>query len=846
MKNNPHLIQGLLSFITGFAVKHLGEGYSVQEKSLFFSYFYAQLALTDKEAKEKMSSLFPTIAAAYSRVKGELTSELLKELAIGIEHRVVNSSRCDNTISWLYQSLKKVFEKEAFKKVGANNHKLSGKDVLYTTQFFTDEYMVKHLVERCINLCDGRIDNLVFIDPAMGGGNFLSYVFVALFDWYSTNTDWTPSIIAKTIIDNQIVGYDLDNTLPEIAALSLYINACTRANDIDFSSLQYFGGKEDDMLGFMGETIISNSINGVTFNQYWKNILRSNKRIVYVTNPPFMGKRDMDVTLKEELQHNYPDTKGDLCFSFMKKILIHLRGNDILALVSQNGWMNLSSMKHLRRYLLDSCFLESCVDLGSNSFFAINGEKTNVVLAVFINGLFPDMQSSFYNLRSLSYTEKSSIVSDPSELEKLAIRVSQNDFDSNPSLEYSYELVNEFQSLNSLPKYSDFAKPMQGSSTGNSKEFVKYAWEPETADPSWRLVSKGGGLSKWQGLNIYKVLWGNNGERIASNKGSALRNIKEIPQTQLVYSDTGTLGLSVRRLLPNQVFIASGPGIKVNVGDPLCHMAFLNSKIAGCLLKIKNPKFTISAGYIGALPVRESVLFSSEIAGLADRAMVLKAKYLKSKLPNTEFSHYDYSRITDWMEYVFAAIMEDVFNQMERLNIEIEIDSIILQEYNFNNKQRALLQEMIGLPPSKSKNLFVEELDNSLYDLLSDGCTPSGRKLNGGFIGSENFIEILSYQFGCEAKQIFSLIKQDITLFSKTIEKYKYDLIHKLVLKGCGINNLQKGISISIEPSEIVNRLYTTWPSLSESLGVNTTLVSDIILNTHNRCFMGKPIIKIR
>ena len=846
MKNYPQTIQGLLSFITSFAEKHLGEGYSIQEKSLFFSFEYAQLSLNGKEATEKLGSLFPRIAVAYTRIKEGLSAHLLDELNIGVKQRLIPSSCCDNTISWLYQSLKKVFEKEAFKKVGTNKYKLSGKDVLYTTQFFTDEYMVKHLVERCINLCNGHIDNLVFIDPAMGGGNFLSYVFVALFDWYSTHTDWSSSFIAKTIIDNQIAGYDLDNTLPEIAALSLYVNAYKRAKDVDISSLQYFGGEEDDVFGFMGKPILSNTINKVTFNQYWDNVLRSNKRIVYVTNPPFMGKRDMDIVLKEEIQQNYPDTKGDLCFSFMKKILNHLRGDDMLALVSQNGWLNLSSMKNFRRFLLDRCYLESCVDLGSSAFFAINGEKTNVVLAVFINGVHTDSQSCFYNLRTLSYSEKSTIVSRPAELERLAIRVSQNDFYTNPAYEYSYELVNEFQSLNTLPKYSAFAKPMQGSSTGNSKEFVKYAWESETADPAWRLVSKGGGLSKWQGLNIYKVLWGNNGERIALNKGSALRNIKEIPQTQLVYSDTGTLGLSVRRLLPNQVFIASGPGIKVIDGDPRCHMAFLNSKIAGCLLKIKNPKFTISAGYIGALPVAERVLFSSEIAQLADRALELKSNYLKSKLPNTEFTHSDYDQIVDWKEFIYASIMDDVINQMERLNIEREIDSIILQEYKLNNTQRTLLQGMIGLPPKKSKRLFVEELDNSLNDLLSDGCTPSGRKLNGGFIGSENFIEILAYQYGCDSEQVFSLIKQNIAFFSKTVAKYKCDLIHKLILKGCGINSLLDGISISIAPSAIVERLYGTWPSLSESLGVNTALVSDIIQNTHNRCFMGKPIIKTR
>jgi hypothetical protein len=50
---------------------------------------------------------------------------------------------------------------------------------------------------------------------------------------------------------------------------------------------------------------------------------------------------------------------------------------------------------------------------------------------------------------------------------------------------------------------------MQGTSTGNNTEFVKFAWEVN-GSPDWKLVSKGGGFSKWVGLNYYKVHWGEN------------------------------------------------------------------------------------------------------------------------------------------------------------------------------------------------------------------------------------------------------------------------------------------------------------------------------------------------
>lgn len=106
---------------------------------------------------------------------------------------------------------------------------------------------------------------------------------------------------------------------------------------------------------------------------------------------------------------------------------------------------------------------------------------------------------------------------------------------------------------------------MQGTSTGNAEELVGYFWE-HFNDSDWVMVSNGGGYCRWQGLNNRVVKWGKDGEYIKNQKGSALRNVKYFPVTQMVYSDTGTAGLNVRVLLDNQIFIASGPGIRIIKG----------------------------------------------------------------------------------------------------------------------------------------------------------------------------------------------------------------------------------------------------------------------------------------
>src|SRR5690606_36965316 len=122
-------------------------------------------------------------------------------------------------------------------------------------------------------------------------------------------------------------------------------------------------------------------------------------------------------------------------------------------------------------------------------------------------------------------------------------RLKQDVFLKNDNFEFNYHINQTFAIVRKLRLYSEFANPMQGTSTGNNSEFVKFAWEVN-GSPDWKLVSKGGGFSKWVGMNYYKVKWGINAETIRANKGSALRNLDKMSSTQLVYSDTGTLGLN--------------------------------------------------------------------------------------------------------------------------------------------------------------------------------------------------------------------------------------------------------------------------------------------------------------
>lgn len=786
---------------------------------------------------------FSTLASCYEHYMEELSEEQQNQLNILIDDILDNEVDGDNMVSWIYQQLKSCLAKDALGKIGKDGNKLKGTDMLMQTQFFTDFYMVKFLVDKVFDMLINQLPNVVFVDPACGGGNFLTYIYAKLFEWYKKHTYYDATTINELILKNNIVGYDLDGTLSQIAGLSLYMCGRLRYCYPITADINVYGGETDDLKGFLTKTIMSNIIGGKSFAELLSTFQKQNAPIVYITNPPFMGKRDMDLRMKDYLQTYYPNSKGDLCFSFMEQIMRIMRKQDLCVTVSQNGWMALSSLRNFRWNLLDKYYLHTCIDMGANAFESISGEKTNIVLSI-ITGKSsePTKESVFVNLRGFKIDKKREILASGKYTE---YNIKTEKFKSNPNYEFIYQLGDDIDQFRSMHLYSEYSKCMQGSSTGDNKTMVKYIWE--TTEPEWVLASKGGGYSKWCGLNLFKVKWGDHGELLKSNKGSALRNSNEIEKTAIVYSDTGTLGLSTRARLRNQVFIASGPGIKVLKGNVLCHLAFLNSKIATYFLKVLNPKFTVSAGYIGKIPVADGILNNSYLAILSSKCIKLKQDYLANKLPNYEFVHEDYMSILDVDSYVENCIRADIFNQFRRYVYEQEIDKYILGKYELSDMQLSEYYKMMGGNITyQGKMLNIRRIDKLIVSMLNDSCMSVSRKLNDFIIGTENQIDMISYMYSLPPKDVVRFIISNAEFLSETKKVYKKDLIHKLILKIAGVDSLSHVNYIGIPSVDtIIKNLNKNYSSIVEQLHLSSDIIKEVIKNTHVKCFNNKPILQI-
>lgn len=664
-----------------------------------------------------------------------------------------NSLCLDDSLSWVYQFATK------------NSDEFKYND----TQFFTEKYMINTLVDSIHIERESKV-----VDPACGGGNFLLYSFDSFVKQVPQKDVLNRAVFA---LEN-LYGYEVDSFLACVGAFNLklkalmYVRSERELTNDDFIKLHplVFYPKYESVSGFLDvkwekqcvincddkkETRIVDAFDGVN---------------VIITNPPFRTIKGMPVEQKEYLQKFYPMAKCDMCNAFIERIMKLLPVGGKAAMVTQNSWMYLDSFTSLRKMMLKEYTLNCIWELGSNAFYDLSGEKANVVLMTATKEApIKSHKIKLGLLRNMGIEHIESV------LEKGTVQllhVKQIDVLKNKESRFDMVSTDHLKSLqSSCDKYKSFAVPMQGTSTGDAKKLIDYYWK-HFGDCEWVLVSKGGGYSRFEGLNSYCVKWGKDGEYIKNTKGSAIRNAKYFDETQLVFSDTGTAGLNVRVLLPGQIFVASGPGIRIIKGRRLAHLAFLNSRYAAFYVRLLSPKMTIAAGYIGKIPVTEGILDSSELEEYADLCLKSKRHRLSKRPNNYEFSYVEHAKGKTIYDIAKKWFLEDVEDEWTQLQNEQKIEDYISAALKLSAEDNNAIDEYIGQRIIKINSNEPEQnlSEADVSGILGVDCFPRRTKASKKSLGSDGLIEYISQtkKISCERVRIeiekrFDWLKVDYT-----------------------------------------------------------------------------------
>ena len=283
------------------------------------------------------------------------------------------------------------------------------------------------------------------IDPCMGSGHILAYLFDVLMEVYRSD-GYRDRDAVKNIINNNLYGLDIDERAAQLAYFAVmmqgrkydnrfltrhyqpHIYAVTESNGIDRELLAYFGVELDDlnrenalnqlngMLDEMEDACEYGSL--ITVSEYDFALLKdfvaaydaeqnlfasgslaplqerlqqliavaetlAQKYEVVVTNPPYMGAGNMDEKLSKYVKQHYPDSKSDLFAVFMEACHNMTAENGYQAMITMHSWMFLSSFEKLRAKIQKQNIV-NMVHLGARAFEEIGGEvvqTTSFVLA---------------------------------------------------------------------------------------------------------------------------------------------------------------------------------------------------------------------------------------------------------------------------------------------------------------------------------------------------------------------------------------------------------------------------------------------------------------------------------
>jgi len=670
------------------------------------------------------------------------------------------------TLPDLYLDLKEKFE-AAEPSDGHGQAKITGQEYFRRTQFFTEPYMASFLMEAGLKAFATPIEPDSFptvIDPACGAGS----VLIAALECLAGQLQDLELDDSMDLVFANIVGYDLDPVVASICKAALATAFAGLAKRSSPVAAKIHTESVESGWGFFSLKVVRKLRSEADGN-----------RCLLITNPPFLGRRLMDSELKNFLNAQHPEAMGDLCTAFMMRCSDFLAEGDVLALVHQSTFWHLSSLSKARAEILHRLPLRLSVNLGARAFRHLSGEKATVSLSIFSQAADGSSQPRKYDFSKHDLTVKRALL----------IKLMAEDPLDDADVATRWELPLELRDSGS---YGTWAVPMQGTSTGNSSEAIRYSWEIPEQYTEWVGASKGGGYCRWLGLNRYVVLWGKAGEELRRYPGHALRNVKTMESTALVFSDTGTQGLNVRTRLSGQVFIASGPGIRLIRGDHYAHLAFLNSRFASLVLRKINPKLTIAAGYIKKLPFNEYLSNHEENANLAERCVDAKRAMLSRKLSNDEcnLTTIFAQPISDFDAYFRNELLDGLSHERRKLEFEALIEHHVIRAFGFSTDTIEHLRHEMGPAAGELKECTLDigatEIDLLLNASLSVSVQYKGRSKNRSIFGIDGALESLAYTLDANPNSVFDAIHRHVDLLTAVKSKFLNDLLHKAALFAMG------------------------------------------------------------
>ncbi|NBD25622.1 BREX-1 system adenine-specific DNA-methyltransferase PglX [Paenibacillus glycinis] len=465
---------------------------------------------------------------------------------------------------------------------------------------------------------------------------------------------------------------------------------------------------------------------------------------VVVTNPPYMGSKNMNAVLSNFLSKHYPDSKADLFAAFME-VDHYLKEYSFYASINQHSWMFLSSFVKLREKVVRNKFIDSMLHLGPRAFEEIGGEVVQSTAFVLRNIAIKNTKGIYLRLvDEKNAKDKRDKALDMIQNSEVSYRFlfNQENFKSIPGSLLAY-WVSENITKNFLePSVGTKMVTREGMATADNDKFLKNWYEVKLTKivfgcksnesalevkGKWFPYNKGGSYRKWYGNNDYIVNWENDGFEIRNNIDVKTGRIRSHNyngdfgfKKGITWSALSTGSISVRYSDYGFLFDSKGAKGFCDDDSELYYIfGLLNSKIGMAYLEFLSPTMDFKVGDVIQIPLLTSNIKSHIVNKVNENVLISKQdwdsyetswdfiKHPLIKYPTSSLS----SAFESWKEST-----KNLFNQLK--SNEEEINRLFIEMYG-------MYEELI--PDVEDKDITIQkaELEGDIKSFISYaiGCS---------------------------------------------------------------------------------------------------------------------------
>ena len=641
-------------------------------------------------------------------------------------------------VGWLYQ----YYNTEPKEQVFANlkkNIKISAENIPAATQLFTPDWIVRYMVENSLGRLwsEGHPDfdksdwkyyldeapqepqvaqqlaelrkgyaaltpeDIKCIDPCMGSGHILAYLFDVLMQIYRS-AGYTDRDAAASIVEHNLYGLDIDDRAAQMAYFVVMMKGChydsrflRRHLNPHVYAIQESGELTTDALGRLGkqestaralldefknakeygsilqpkvtlaeldalqeqlrEVDGASDMGSLTDQFVAGQLLRVlcplveqarmlvQKYDVVVTNPPYMGSSGMDAHLSDFVKQNYPDTKSDMSTVCMERTLNMCNAHGYMAMINIPVWMFLSSYEKLREKMLRENTIVSMVHPGRGIFGSDFGTTSFVITKTHLQGYKGHYRRLFDKQGEVESVEQR----EQRFFEKRGVfYATQDNFSKIPGSPVAYWVSENFIgtflrgiSIDSISKYTG-----SQNITANNEKYLRYIWEVVNTEVGtnthWAVYIKGGTYRKWYGNIELVVDWSDSAREFYKNNPTS--NLLGKPyrfREGITYTEL-TSGTNSFRYLPAiAIFDKKGPCI-VDVQHRSYCLAFFNTKVAVEYFKLLNPTITLQVKDVKNTPIIFDDAYMQDVESIANSNVELCRKDWDSFETSWDFKHH--------------------------------------------------------------------------------------------------------------------------------------------------------------------------------------------------------------